>query len=124
MNQESFHRKELAGFICKEAVFDLSFVFASLEGGVPAKEQCGCTWFVHGVGEDFEQWTVLGKFFSAGHDQGQHWHNTKWWEFFIVVSGEAIIQERRIGTDEVLSFEVSGKEINPSTCCRDIRLLL
>ena len=42
--------------------------------------------------------------------KGQHWHNTKW-EFFIVVSGRALIQERRIGTDEVLNFEVSGEEI-------------
>ena len=42
--------------------------------------------------------------------KGQHWHNTKW-EFFIVVSGKALIQERKIGTDEVLNFEVSGEEI-------------
>jgi len=45
-----------------------------------------------------------------GITKGQHWHNTKW-EFFIVVSGRALIQERRIGTEEVLNFEVSGKEI-------------
>ena len=42
--------------------------------------------------------------------KGQHWHNTKW-EFFIVVSGRALIQERRIYSDEVLNFEVSGEEI-------------
>ena len=42
--------------------------------------------------------------------KGQHWHNTKW-EFFIVVPGWEMIQERRIGTDEVLNFEVSGEEI-------------
>jgi UDP-2-acetamido-2,6-beta-L-arabino-hexul-4-ose reductase len=42
--------------------------------------------------------------------KGQHWHNTKW-EFFIVVSGRALIQERRIGSDEVLEFEVSGERI-------------
>ena len=42
--------------------------------------------------------------------KGQHWHNTKW-EFFIVVSGRALIQERRVGSDEVLNFEVSGSEI-------------
>ena len=42
--------------------------------------------------------------------KGQHWHNTKW-EFFIVVSGHGLIQERKIGTDEVLEFEVSGEKI-------------
>ena len=47
---------------------------------------------------------------KPGVTKGQHWHNTKW-EFFIVVSGRALIQERRIGTDEVLNFEVSGDEI-------------
>ena len=45
-----------------------------------------------------------------GVTKGQHWHNTKW-EFFIVVSGRALIQERKVGTDEVLNFEVSGEEI-------------
>ncbi len=47
---------------------------------------------------------------KPGITKGQHWHNTKW-EFFIVVSGRALIQERKIGTDEVLNFEVSGDEI-------------
>lgn len=47
---------------------------------------------------------------KPGVTKGQHWHNTKW-EFFIVVSGKALIQERKIGTDEVLNFEVSGEEI-------------
>lgn len=47
---------------------------------------------------------------NPGVTKGQHWHNTKW-EFFIVVSGKALIQERRIGSDEVLNFEVSGDEI-------------
>ncbi len=47
---------------------------------------------------------------KPGVTKGQHWHNTKW-EFFIVVSGRALIQERRIGTDEVISFKVSGEEI-------------
>ena len=45
-----------------------------------------------------------------GITKGQHWHNTKW-EFFIVVSGHGLIQQRKIGTDEVLSFEVSGDKI-------------
>ena len=47
---------------------------------------------------------------NPGVTKGQHWHNTKW-EFFIVVSGRALIQERRIGSDEVLNFKVSGEEI-------------
>lgn len=45
-----------------------------------------------------------------GITKGQHWHNTKW-EFFIVVKGHALIQERKIGTDEVIEFEVSGDNI-------------
>ena len=47
---------------------------------------------------------------KPGITKGQHWHNTKW-EFFIVVSGHALIQERRIGSDEVMGFEVSGEKI-------------
>ncbi len=42
-----------------------------------------------------------------GITKGQHWHHTKW-EIFIVVSGHGLIQERKIGTDEVLAFEVTG----------------
>lgn len=45
-----------------------------------------------------------------GITKGQHWHHSKW-EFFIVVSGHGLIQERRIGSDEVLNFEVSGDKI-------------
>lgn len=47
---------------------------------------------------------------NPGITKGQHWHNTKW-EFFIVVSGKGLIQQRKIGTDEVLNFEVSGDKI-------------
>ncbi len=47
---------------------------------------------------------------KPGITKGQHWHNTKW-EFFIVVAGKALIQQRKIGTDEVLNFEVSGDKI-------------
>lgn len=47
---------------------------------------------------------------KPGITKGEHWHNTKW-EFFIVVSGRALIEERKIGTDEVLKFEVSGEKI-------------
>ena len=47
---------------------------------------------------------------KPGIVKGQHWHNTKW-EFFIVVAGRALIQQRKIGTEEVLNFEVSGEKI-------------
>ncbi len=47
---------------------------------------------------------------KPGITKGQHWHHTKW-EFFIVVSGRGLIQMRKIGTDEVLNFEVSGEKI-------------
>ena len=47
---------------------------------------------------------------KPGITKGEHWHNTKW-EFFIVVSGRGLIQMRRIGSDEVLEFEVSGDKI-------------
>ncbi|MDD5791689.1 MAG: capsular polysaccharide biosynthesis protein CapF, partial [Erysipelotrichaceae bacterium] len=42
--------------------------------------------------------------------KGQHWHNTKW-EFFLVVKGRGLIQERRIGSDEVIEFIVSGDKL-------------
>ena len=47
---------------------------------------------------------------KPGIIKGQHWHHTKW-EFFIVVAGHGLIQQRKIGTDEVLNFEVSGDKI-------------
>lgn len=47
---------------------------------------------------------------KPGVTKGQHWHNTKW-EFFIVVSGHGLIQQRKLGTDEVIEFEVSGEKI-------------
>ena len=47
---------------------------------------------------------------KPGITKGQHWHNSKW-EFFIVVSGKGRIEQRKIGTDEVISFEVSGEKI-------------
>ena len=47
---------------------------------------------------------------KAGITKGQHWHHSKW-EFFIVVSGHGLIQERKIGTDEVIEFKVSGDKI-------------
>ncbi len=47
---------------------------------------------------------------KPGITKGEHWHNSKW-EFFIVVSGKGLIQQRKIGTNEVLNFEVSGDRI-------------
>ncbi len=47
---------------------------------------------------------------KPGITKGQHWHHTKW-EFFIVVSGHGLIRQRKIGSDEVLNFEVSGDRI-------------
>ena len=47
---------------------------------------------------------------KPGITKGQHWHNTKW-EFFIVVSGHGLIQERKIGSGEIIEFEVSGDNI-------------
>ena len=47
---------------------------------------------------------------KPGITKGQHWHHSKW-EFFIVVSGRGLIQMRKIGSDEVMNFEVSGEKI-------------
>jgi len=47
---------------------------------------------------------------KPGITKGEHWHNTKW-EFFIVVSGHGLIQQRKLGTDEIIEFEVSGDKI-------------
>ncbi len=47
---------------------------------------------------------------KPGVTKGQHWHGSKW-ECFIVVSGSGLIRERRIGSNEVQEFEVSGERI-------------
>ena len=47
---------------------------------------------------------------KPGVTKGQHWHNSKW-EIFWVVAGHGLIQERKIGSDEILEFEVSGENI-------------
>ena len=47
---------------------------------------------------------------KPGITKGQHWHHTKW-EFFIVVAGHGLIQERRVDSDEIIEFEVSGEKI-------------
>ena len=45
-----------------------------------------------------------------GITKGQHWHHSKW-EFFMVVAGHGLMQLRRIGSDEVLEFEVTGDKL-------------
>lgn len=47
---------------------------------------------------------------KPGITKGQHWHNSKW-EMFMVVAGRALIQERKVGSDEVHEFEVSGEQL-------------
>ena len=47
---------------------------------------------------------------KPGVTKGQHWHNSKW-EFFVVVAGHGLIRERKLGSDEVLEFEVSGDRL-------------
>lgn len=47
---------------------------------------------------------------KPGVTKGQHWHNSKW-EFFMVVAGHGLIQERKIGSNEKIEFEVSGDRI-------------
>ena len=47
---------------------------------------------------------------KPGVTKGQHWHNTKW-ELAFVISGHGLIQQRKLGTDEVIEFEVSGEKI-------------
>lgn len=47
---------------------------------------------------------------KPGITKGQHWHNSKW-EFFIVVAGHGLIQQRKVGTEKVMEFEVSGDQL-------------
>ncbi len=47
---------------------------------------------------------------KPGVTKGQHWHHSKW-EFFIVVAGHGLIRQRKVGTEEVLEFYVSGEKI-------------
>lgn len=47
---------------------------------------------------------------KPGITKGEHWHHTKW-EFFIVVGGHGLIRQRKIGSDEIIDFEVSGNKI-------------
>ncbi|MGL4362381.1 MAG: capsular polysaccharide biosynthesis protein CapF [Cellulosilyticaceae bacterium] len=47
---------------------------------------------------------------KPGITKGNHWHHTKN-EKFVVVSGEGLIQFRKIGTDEIIEYHVSGEKI-------------
>ena len=47
---------------------------------------------------------------KPGITKGEHWHNSKW-EIFIVVSGHGLIQERKIGNDEIIEYEVDGSKL-------------
>lgn len=47
---------------------------------------------------------------KPGITKGQHWHHSKV-EKFVVVSGHGLIQQRKVGSDEVINFEVSGDMI-------------
>ncbi|MCX4347109.1 MAG: WxcM-like domain-containing protein, partial [Lachnospiraceae bacterium] len=44
---------------------------------------------------------------KPGVTKGEHWHNSKW-EVFVVVSGHGLVRERKVGTDEIVEFEVDG----------------
>ena len=59
--------------------------------------------------------TVSGGQFSVniskpGITKGQHFHNSKW-EFFIVIKGHALIQERNLLNNEIYEFDVSGDKL-------------
>ena len=47
---------------------------------------------------------------KPGITKGEHWHHTKN-EKFVVVRGHGLIQLRKIGSDEIINFEVSGDRI-------------
>lgn len=47
---------------------------------------------------------------KPGITKGQHWHHTKN-EKFVVVHGRGLIQLRKLGTEEIIEFEVSGDNI-------------
>lgn len=47
---------------------------------------------------------------KPGIKKGQHWHHTKN-EKFLVVSGRGLVRFRRIGSDEVLDYPVSGDHL-------------
>lgn len=56
---------------------------------------------------------------KPGITKGQHWHNSKW-EFFMVVAGHGLIQERKIGSDEKSNSRSTVTGSRLSICCRAI----
>ncbi len=46
---------------------------------------------------------------KPGIERGNHWHNTKA-EKFLVLQGKALIQFRKINSDEIIDYSVSGDE--------------
>ncbi len=58
--------------------------------------------------KDYGQFSV--NISKPGVTKGEHWHNSKW-EFFVVVSGRGLVQERKLGTEEIVEFEVSGDKL-------------
>lgn len=47
---------------------------------------------------------------KPGITKGQHWHHTKN-EKFLVVSGEGLLQFRRIGEDKIIEYKVTGEKL-------------
>ncbi|AZU64487.1 capsular polysaccharide biosynthesis protein CapF [Neobacillus mesonae] len=47
---------------------------------------------------------------KPGVTKGNHWHHTKN-EKFLVVSGEGLIRFRKIGSDEIIEYRVSGEKL-------------
>lgn len=47
---------------------------------------------------------------KPGITKGDHWHHTKN-EKFLAVSGKGVIRFRRIGTDEIIEYHVSGEKL-------------
>ena len=47
---------------------------------------------------------------KPGIAKGEHWHNTKN-EKFIVVHGEGLIQFRKVGSNKIIEYPVSGEKI-------------
>lgn len=98
-----------ARFPGQKALFRLSVLSAGGGGLLPPEDERRRREF-HGAAEN-EAWRQLSVNVSRpGVTKGQHWHHSKW-ELFIVVSGRALIRQRRIGSDEVLEFEVSGDRL-------------
>lgn len=94
----------------QKAVFYVFELSAEREDDFPAEDELRQPRQLYGTAENSRSRSVQREYFKARYREREHWHNTKW-EFFIVVSGHGLIQERKIGTEEVMEFEVSGDKI-------------